>query len=60
MKPLIRIVFKLFALIYLALSDCDGMCEHCSDELKFRCKYLKRQNHKMIKNGSPAGIIHGN
>ena len=23
--------------IYLACSDCDGMCEHCNHELKKRC-----------------------
>jgi hypothetical protein len=49
MKPLCRFICKLFALLYLAASDCDGMCQICSDELKFRCKYVKRQGKRSVK-----------
>jgi len=34
MKPHI---YKLLNAIYLALSDCDGMCEHCNERLKRKC-----------------------
>lgn len=28
--------------LYLSLSDCDGMCNHCGDKLKTACEKLKK------------------
>ncbi len=36
---------KLLNKIYLYLSDCDGMCNHCDKELKEICK--KNKNEKL-------------
>jgi len=45
---LILVVFGIFYLltenwkkVYLRLSDCDGMCEHCNKELREVCKQYK-------------------
>ena len=32
---------KFFDWLYLYLSDCDGMCERCNEELKKKCKEHK-------------------
>lgn len=33
--------------IYLSLSDCDGMCSHCSPPLlKSKCEKHKRNRHE--------------
>lgn len=32
--------------LYLVLSDCDGMCNHCPDSLKIRCDQNKTQPHE--------------
>ena len=39
-----RLIKKLVDFIYLLLSDCDGMCDHCPSELKVRCyKHKNKQ-----------------
>ena len=35
------VVVMFFDWMYLSLSDCDGMCEHCNNELKMRCERRK-------------------
>ena len=32
---------KFFEKLYLRLSDCDGMCDHCKGKLKELCKKHK-------------------
>jgi len=34
---------KIVDWLYLYLSDCDGMCNHCSCYLKEKCSRRKRQ-----------------
>ena len=36
-----RFINKLFDKIYLLLTDCDGMCNHCNIELKNKCESYK-------------------
>ena len=30
--------------LYLASSDCDGMCDHCNTDLKTKCENQKNEN----------------
>jgi hypothetical protein len=32
---------KILDRLYLWLSDCDGMCDHCPAELKVKCRTQK-------------------
>lgn len=33
---------KITKQIFLACSDCDGMCNHCNKILKIKCQSLKK------------------
>lgn len=34
----------LFSLLFLAASDCDGMCNHCAGKLKELCIIQKEES----------------
>lgn len=35
---------RLISLLFLSLSECDGMCQFCKEDLKKACKKRKNEN----------------